>query len=267
MAVTLTSRAPAPVRSWIATLPARFPWVTAASLAVFLLLWEIIGRLADYRALPPVSEIYRTWLSFYQDGVLFTVLLESAKTFGMGIGLAIGTAIVVALLMSLSRTAEQVIAPYIDAGMSVPITATIPILMMVFGLGTATRVAVVFLYSFFIIVVSMQAGLKKVDPAHEQLAHAYAASPMQVIMKITLPSALPLAITGIRLGVSRGIRGMVNAEVIISTAGIGWLLMRSSREFNIAGVWAVTATIIAAALLVMGLVTLLERWFVRGGAR
>ncbi|MFV2105529.1 ABC transporter permease [Micromonospora sp. LOL_015] len=236
-------------------------------MAVFLALWEVFGRLADYRALPPVSEIYHTWLSFFQDGILFSVLSESAKTFGMGIGVAIGAAVVVAVLMSLSRTVEQLIAPYIDAGMSVPITATIPILMMVFGLGAATRVAVVFLYSFFIIVVSMQAGLKNVNPAHEQLAHAYAASRTQTILKITLPSALPLAITGIRLGVSRGIRGMVNAEVIISTAGIGWLLMRSSREFNIAGVWAVTGTIIAAALIVMGLVTLLERTLVRGGDR
>lgn len=257
---------PTKLTSRITAVPAKFPWVTAASLAVFLLAWEIIGRLANYRALPPISEIYRTWMSFYEDGVLIDVLLVSAKTFGMGIGLAIAAAIVVALLMSLSRTVELVVAPYINAGMSVPITATIPILMMIFGLGTATRVAVVFLYSFFIIVVSMQAGLKKVDPVHLEMAHAYAASPKQIILKITLPSALSLAMTGIRLGVSRGIRGMVNAEVIISTAGIGWLLMRSSREFNIAGVWAVTATVIAVALIAMGLVTLLERRFVRGSA-
>nr|MDT0662526.1 ABC transporter permease subunit [Micromonospora sp. DSM 115978] len=255
--------APGARRSRLTSVAAKFPWVTAASLAVFLLTWETVGRLTDLRALPPISEIYDSWMGFYHDGILFTVLAQSARTFAVGIGLAIVAAVVVALLMSLSRTVEHVLSPYIDVGMSVPITATLPILMMVFGLGMATRVAVVFLYAFFIMVVSMQAGLKKVDPAHLQMAHAYAASPLQVIMKITIPSALSMALTGVRLGVSRGIRGLVNAEVIISTIGIGWLLMRSSREFDIAGVYAVTATIVVAAILVMGFFTLIERRFVK----
>lgn len=257
---------PSRARRRAAAVRTSLPWATVASLAAFLLLWEIIGRVGDLRALPPVSDVYDSWMAFYREGLLFTVLWESARTFLIGVSLAITAAIVVALLMHLSRTMEYVLAPYIDAGMSVPITATIPILMMVFGLGAATRVAVVFLYSFFIVVVSVQAGLKKVDPAHVQLADAFAASRGQVLRKITLPSAFPLAITGIRLGISRGMRGMVNAEVIISTAGIGWLLIRSSRQFDIAGVYAVTATIVVAAIAVMGLFSLLERTMFRSGS-
>lgn len=242
------------------------PWVSVCSLLTVAALWELIGRAAELRVLPPLSTVAQSWTAFYADGSLMSALAESAKTFGLGVGLATGAAIALTLLMSVSPTLEYVMEPYIDAGMSIPITATIPILMMAFGLGQTTRVAVVFLYAFFIMVVNMQAGLRKIDPLHSQLAAAYGASNAQIIRKITIPSAIPMAVTGMRLGLSRGMRGMVNAEVIISTAGIGWLLMRSSREFDIAGVYAITGTIVIASVTLMGVLSLLERAVLRNPA-
>ena len=249
----------APTSKWsLKKVSAGIPWLTILSLLTALTLWEIIGRLGLFRAVPAISMVWEAWLDLY-NGNLLSVLATSASTFFWGFSTALIAAIGVAILTSLSKDVEYLLRPYIDAGMSIPITATIPILMMAFGISDTTRIAVVFLFSFFTMVISFQAGLDKVDPRHLDMALALNSSKFQVLTKIILPSALPLAMTGIRLGVSRAAHGLITAEVILATAGIGWLLIRASREFNIPGVYATTGTIVVITVLLMGAVSLFER--------
>lgn len=235
------------------------PWQTVASLLVAAVLWEILGRVLDLRFLPPLSEVTDAWFALLHDG-WFSVLKVSGQSFALGFGLAFVVALVVGILTTVSKTLDYVLRPYIDGFMSVPITAITPILMLIFGLGMATRVSVIFLYTFFVIVVNIQSGLRSVDPNHLEMARAFGLNSAQTLTKVTLPTAVPLVMTGVRLGVTRAIKGMVNSEVIISTAGIGWLLLRSSTEFDIASVFAITFTIVVLAVTMTSLVNLLERW-------
>jgi len=237
---------------------AGFPWLTILSIMTALTLWDTIGRLGLFRAVPAVSKVWDAWLELY-SGDLLSVLGTSATTFLWGFSAALAAAVVVSILTSMSKSIDYLLRPYIDAGMSIPITATVPILMMAFGINDTTRIAVVFLFAFFTMVISFQAGLEKVDPRHLDMAHALNSSKTQILLKVVLPSALPLAMTGIRLGVSRAIHGLITAEVILATAGIGWLLIRASREFNIPGIYAVTGTIIVITVVLMGSVSVLER--------
>lgn len=235
-----------------------FPWLSVASLAVAAATWHVIGVTADFRAVPPITEVVSAWWALYHDGMV-PALLNSLKTFAIGVLAALVVSVVTTVFMTLSLTARQVLQPYIDGGMSIPITATIPVLMLVFGLGEMTRIVVVFLFSVFVMIVSMRAGVEKVNPDHLQMAAAFGANRRQVLRKVTLPSAFSLAVTGVRLGIARGFRGMVTAEVIISTAGIGWLLIRSSRLFDLASVYAITATIVLVSALLTGLLGAIEK--------
>lgn len=234
------------------------PWLSIASLATVVTAWQVIGMTTDLRALPAVTEVWAAWWALYNEGI-GEVLLNSLRTFAIGITIATIAAVVVTILMTVSLTARQVLTPYIDGGMSIPITATIPVLMLLFGLGDITRIIVVILFSVFVMIISMRAGVEKVNPDHLQMAAAFGADRRQVLRKVTLPSAFTLAITGIRLGITRGFRGMVTAEVIISTAGIGWLLIRSSRLFDLASVYAITGTIVVASAILTGTLGALER--------
>lgn len=249
-----TMRIPSAPRQFLAELP--IP--TVLSLLTVIVAWEIVGRLGGFRALPPLTVVWEKWLEFAADG-LWAALATSAGTFATGYLSAVVLAAATAVVMTASKSIGYLFRPVIDAGMSIPITAVIPVLMMIFGLGNETRIVVVFLFCYFTMVVSMQAGLEKVNPALREMAQAFAATPVQTFWRIVVPTALPLAVTGMRLGVSRAIHGLVNSEVIIATAGIGWLLIRSSREFDIPGVYAVTGTIVVATIAIMGLATLLER--------
>lgn len=238
------------------------PWLSVVSVGTVAILWELVGRTGRFRVVPPISEIWSTWLELFRRGD-FSVVWVSLQTFSVGILLAIGVALIVAVITTISRIADYVLKPYIDVMMSIPITAIIPILMVVFGLGQETRVAVVFLYAVFIIVINMQSGIRSVDPSHIEMARAFAAPQSVIIRKIVLRSAVPMVVTGIRLGIMRGLKGMINAEVIIGTAGIGYLLMREGHSFNIAGVFAVTGTIIAMALTLLLVLSGLERLALR----
>jgi NitT/TauT family transport system permease protein len=261
---TPTTFFPAPTqpRAKVLALLARIPWLSVLSIVVVATTWEILGRAHVFRVLPALSEIGAVWLQLWNDGE-FDVIFVSLKTFGIGIVLSIIVSLIIAIFTSISRTADYVLKPFIDVAMSLPITAVIPILIIIFGLGEETRIAVVFLYSFFIITVNMQAGVKSVDPTHIEMARTFAASQPVIVRRIVLRSALPLVVTGIRLGITRGIKGMINAEVIIGTVGIGALLIQQSHEFDIPAVFAVTGTIVALGMVLIGFVALLEWFFLR----
>jgi NitT/TauT family transport system permease protein len=169
------------------------------------------------------------------------------------------------VLTTLSRTLDYVLEPYINGFMSMPTSALIPVLMLIFGLGQTTRVVVVFLYGFFVIAVNTQAGLRQVDPVHAEMAKAFGARGFTYLRTVTIPTALPLMLTGIRLGISRSLKGMVNSETIISVTGIGALIIRFGRSFDVAGLYAVILIVIVLAVLLTSIIQIFENRFVRRG--
>ncbi|MPZ53385.1 MAG: ABC transporter permease subunit [Acidimicrobiia bacterium] len=233
------------------------------SIATFLVILEIIGRLELSSVVPPVTEAVGTFFELLEGGHLeqFTVSLQAL---GMGFGLALVLGLAVGTLTTVSRTLDYVLEPYINGFMSMPTSALIPVLMLIFGLGQTTRVVVVFLYAFFMIVVNTQAGLRQVDPAHAEMARAFGAKGTTYLRFVTIPTALPLILTGLRLGVSRALKGMINSETIISVTGIGALIIRFGRTFDVSGLYAVILIIIVMAVLLTSLIRIVEtktgRW-------
>jgi NitT/TauT family transport system permease protein len=234
------------------------------SVGLFLLLLEAVGRLELSRVIPPFSVVVATIVELFQGGQLesFTVSLQAL---GIGFGLALGLGLVVGVLTTVSKTFDYILEPYINGFMSMPTSALIPVLMLIFGLGQTTRVVVVFLYGFFVIAVNTQAGLRQVDPIHAEMAKAFGARGWKYLRMVTIPTALPLMLTGIRLGISRSLKGMVNSETIISVTGIGALIIRFGRSFDVAGLYAVILLVISLAVVLTSIVQMLETKFARRG--
>lgn len=232
------------------------------SLATAIVLWEIVGRLELFSFLPPFSAVVAAWLELVGEGKL-SVFIVSLQALAWGFSISLVMALLVALVTSSSETARYVLDPYINAMMSLPTVVLVPVLSLLFGLGFMTRVVVIFLYAFFVILVNTQAGLRVVDPAHVEMARSFGMSRSELFRKVTLPAALPLVLTGIRLGLSRGLRGMVNAEVIISVTGIGALLILYGRRFNMPSLYAIVISVILLSVLATTAISVLERRFLR----
>lgn len=244
-----------------------YAWLLRAlpiiSILTFIGVLEILGRMDVSRVIPPFSLVVATIFELVEGGQLesFTVSLQ-ALAIGFIAALVFGLA--VGILTTVSKTFDYITEPYINGFMSMPTSALIPVLMVIFGLGQTTRIVVVFLYGFFVIVVNTQAGLRQVDPAHAEMARAFGAKGVTYLRTVTVPTALPLILTGIRLGISRSLKGMVNSETIISITGIGALIIRFGRSFDVAGLYAVILIVIVMAVFFTSIIQMLESRFVRG---
>ena len=245
------------LRKW---LMARLQWFSVLGLIIIL---EVIGRLGFSRVIPPFSDVVRNLVDLARTGKLDTITL-SFQALGIGFGLALICGLGLAIATTTWKTLDYVVEPYINAFMSMPTSALIPVLMIIFGLGQTTRIVVVFIYAFFVIVVNTQAGLRQIAPNLAEMARAFGARGPRYLRMVTVPAALPLMLAGIRLGISRALKGMVNSETIISVTGIGALIIRYGRTFDVVGVYSILLLVIVLAVMATGLIQMVEnrtlRW-------
>jgi NitT/TauT family transport system permease protein len=224
-------------------------WQTGASLGLGALAWEALAR-ADVRfPFPALSTVAGTALDLATDGALFTALGASlvslacgfvaALVLGVGLGMAIGR----------SRTVEHLVDVYLDAVMSAPTLIYVPVFFALFGVSRASQVAVVFAYAFFVIVETTATGARATDQRLIDMARAFGASRRQVFRSVVLPAAAPFVLTGISLGVTRAVKGMVVGEMVIALTGLGAMLRTRGARFDLEGVLALLLVIVVVSVL------------------
>lgn len=229
------------------------------SIGAGLVLWEVVGRLAGLAFLPPLSEVAAAWWEITRTGALLAELGASLRSLAIGYGAAALLGILTGVLMSRYARLAFFLDPFIDINLSTPNLIYVPVLFALFGVGDATRYIVVFLYAYFIIVVNTRAGFQVAAPDLEEMARSFGASEAETYRRIRLPAALPLTMAGLRLGISRGVKGMVNGEMFIALVGLGARLRYYGGAFDIPKVLAVLLTIVVVALLLTALVQRLDR--------
>jgi NitT/TauT family transport system permease protein len=229
------------------------------SILSLALLWEITGRLMDSSLIPPLSRIGAAWWKLLSSGKLLSSLGLSLTTLAIGFGLAVLFGIVLGLLMGRFRAVEHFFDIYVNALMSAPMTAFVPVLILWFGLGVESRIAVVFLFAVFVIIVNTMTGVKQVDTVLVEMARSFGAREREIFFKIMLPAALPAIMAGLRLGMGRAVKGMVTGEMLLTLTGIGAMIMQYGSAFATDALFAVILTILALALLSMKAVHWLDR--------
>ena len=230
------------------------------TVGALLIVWELYGRLAEGAlSLPPFSEVLVSIWTLLMDGRLLSSLWTSLQGLVIGFALAVIVGVSLGLLMGFKPLVDRAMVIYLDILTAVPMVAIIPLVVVFFGLGLASRIVIIFLFAVVIIVENTRTGVKDADPQLIEMAHSFGANPKQQIRKILLPSAVPFMIAGIRLGLGRAIVGMVTAEMLFSSVGIGYLLMNATGTFKVNEVFAIVlALLILSAVLIMG-VQLLEK--------
>ena len=228
--------------------------INVLSILTLAILWEAAGRMIDSMLIPPLSKIGAAWWKILLSGKLLANLSLSLWTLAAGFFLAVFIGIMIGVLMGRFRGVEHFLDLYVNALMSAPSTAFVPVLILWFGLGVESRIAVVFQFAVFVIIINTMTGVKQVDGTFVEMARSFGAKEREVFFKILLPAALPAIMTGVRLGMGRAVKGMVTAEMLLTLTGVGGMIMQFGSAFATDSLFAVILTILLVAMITMKLV-------------
>jgi len=229
------------------------------SLIVWGLMWEIVGRSGAVDLIPPLTDIAGAMVELTRLGSFWEALVVTGKGFALGLGLAVIVGVPIGVLMGLRKTADRLLSIWVDIFISAPLTALDPALMPLLGIGQATIVATVFLFSVWVIIIDSQAGIQQVNRSLVEMGLVFGADRRQLLYRVILPAALPEIATGLRMGVIRGIKGVIIGQVIIALIGFGGLFELYLQGFLMERFWALVFVIFGLAFVLIGLVERLEK--------
>lgn len=237
---------------------ARFIYPIAGT-AIIILIWHyyIVLMQVPVVVLPKPLQVLKSMIDeariLTEEG--WVTALECI--YGFALSLAIG--IPIAVVMTYSRIANQMFYPLLVASQSIPKVAIAPILLVWFGTGIKSKLAMAFVIAFFPVVVDTATGLRSTSPDLLELARSLQCSRLQTFFKIQLPSALPSIFSGAKIAVTLSVIGAVIGEFIGSNEGLGNLLLTANSQLNSPLVWASLTVLSVLGMLLYGIVALAER--------
>jgi NitT/TauT family transport system permease protein len=235
----------------------RIPLIVAP--LFWALLWEVVGRSGLVFLLPPFSAVLAATGELVTSRKFLEAALLTLYIFAAGMAISILVGVPLGLLMGRVRAADQLLGMWVNLFVSAPLTALVPVIMLLFGFGHTTMIVTVVLFAVWIIALDTYAGVRSVSPSLVEMARSFGASRAQLYGKILIWAALPEILAGIRLGVIRGVKGMIIGQLLISIVGLGELFELYSRNFLMEQFWALTILVFAFALLASGAIGMLER--------
>ena len=236
-------------------------WTLRIGLLVSILgIWEYAGRTFGSRfTFPPASDVAQSLYRITTDGEIWGAAVITLEAFAMGFGLALAVGISVGMLAARFAVADRLSAVYLRILMTAPLAPLVPLLIGLLGIGLASRVALVFLFSVAVIALNTRTGIRNVDRSLIQMARSVGASEWLTFRRVRFPGAVPAIMAGVRLGAGRAVIGMVVAELIIVSVGLGRLINLYRGRFQAADMFAVVIVILAIGVAILLTVKWLER--------
>jgi NitT/TauT family transport system permease protein len=229
-----------------------------ASLLLWAVIWEIVGRFELVMLFPPLSEVIMAMGDILPTGKFQRAAVDTLHAYGLGMALAIVCGVLLGLLMGRVEAADRLLGIWVNVFVSAPLSALVPVIMILFGMGMTTIVVTVFLFAVWIIALDTRAGVREVPRSLLEMSRSFGASRWQTLGQIVVKAALPEILAGIRVGFIRGVKGVVIGQILVSIVGFGELFELYSRNFLMEEFWALTLVVFAAALLISGAVEWLE---------
>src|SRR3984893_14915044 len=222
------------------------------SVAGGLLVWEIISRdiVANPLFLAAPTQIVQAIYSLTLSGQMASHIAISAAEFAIGYMIASVIGIAIGFGMANNPSFKQAMQPWISGLYATPTIALAPLFILWLGIGIWSKVLVVIFLVLFPVSINTEAGLRTTSPRLIEMLRSFGATPQQIFFKLSLPSAVPFILAGLKLGIGRGLIGVVVAELFGSRAGLGRLISQSADAFNMPELFA-GVIILAVAGIVM----------------
>ncbi|HEY8545420.1 MAG TPA: ABC transporter permease [Acidimicrobiales bacterium] len=234
--------------------------VGAAAIAVFLVAVELLAP-ADSLFLARPSAVWSALVEMFRTGEVWEDLRVSGYELAAGFGLGAGVGITLGVLMGWYKLLGEALDPFVAALYATPRIALTPLIIVWLGIGTSSKIAIVFLSCVVEILVNTTAGVRATDENLIKAARSFGASDLQVFRTVALPAAVPFVLTGLRLAVGRALIGVVVGELFAAQAGIGHQLSQSASRFQTENTWAYIAILAVAGMLLVQVFKAVERHF------
>ncbi|WP_370673941.1 ABC transporter permease [Pleomorphomonas sp. PLEO] len=233
-------------------MPARRFLASTAVFASIAMIWWLAGREGWTNAylLPAPSAVVSALSDLVASGALLKHTLVSLQRVLLGFALSVALALPLAVLLSAIRLARAVLDPLLEFIRQVPPLALIPLLILWLGIGEAQKLGIIVLASFFPVFLGFRGGIAGVDPKLIEVGRVAGLTRREILMRIVLPSALPELVVGLRISLGYSWRALVGAELIASSAGLGYMIIDAE---NLA-----RTDIVLAGILVIGAIGLLS---------
>lgn len=240
-------------------------WLGVVSLLIGLLAWYLITRYGGIPnfILPSPLSVWTRFLKALGDGSLIyhTGVTLSEIVLGLMAGTMFAT--VVGYGLAKSRSLERVLSPYLVASQAIPIVAIAPLLVIWFGDGILSKVVICALIVFFPVLVNTIVGVRAVPTALYDLMNSLHASRSQILWKVEVPASLPVFLGGLRVGATLSVIGAIVGELVDAEKGLGFLLQLGDFQYDTPMVFVAVFMLIMLALMLYGIVTLLEKRFLK----
>lgn len=240
-------------------------WILLASILLFLAMWQLavaVFHLPSFILPTPAEVGMRTWKAI-RDGVLLYNTAATLLEVVLGMIFGIGAALLLGYALAKSRLLENLLSPYIVASQAIPIVAIAPLLVIWFGPGLVSKVLICALIVFFPVLVNTLVGLRSVPENLRDVMHSMRADRRQMLGYLEIPAALPLVLSGMRIGATLAVIGAVVGEFVGSDRGLGFLINLARGQYDTPLVFGTVFTLILLALALYALVAALEKHYLK----
>lgn len=254
-------------------LPAQHDWpawrvaaTQAAVLAGFIGLWELSAalKLIDPFFWSRPSAIWQTLLIFFYQGSAFTDIGFTFRSTMLGFLIGTTAGSLLGLSFWWSRNYAAVVQPFVICFESIPKLALAPLIILIFGLGLASKVAIAVALTVVVSTLTTYAGVQAVDRDSERLFYSLGASRWQVFSKLVVPTVLPWTVSVLRVNIGLALTGSVVGEFISSEHGLGRAILYAGQTYDIALVWVAVLVLSAFAVVMYAAVAWLEKFLRKG---
>jgi NitT/TauT family transport system permease protein len=225
-------------------------WLAVLNVTLFFVAWQLFAsaEIVSPLFLPAPTDMVSAIKDGFDDGTLPAAIGFSLRNFAIGLAAACVVGIPLGLAMGASRVVYTIFSPYVWSMQSLPRVAIMPLLILIFGFSVMAELVLIFLSAVFPIVINCMAGVKTVEPSLLRAGRVFGAGRIDIYRRIILPYTLPFVIAGVNQGMSRGLVGMVIAEIFGGNQGLGYVIQRAGETFN--------SPLLYGALLVLVIVAL-----------
>ncbi|MCU1489488.1 MAG: transporter permease [Acidimicrobiaceae bacterium] len=246
--------------------PSRRAWRRGASLAagplsvvVFLGIWQIAGGRINPILLSQPTAVAQAFGHLARTGILWPAFARAMEDLLVGYLSAVVIGIGTGVLMGRHRAVERVLSPYVTFFQATPLIALTPLVVIWFGLGFMSEIAITFLLAVWTIIINTCEGVKSTPPLLLDMARIYHASERKVVRKIAIPNAVPYIFAGLKIAVAKALIGMIIAGMDITLKGLGGLVTTYGNEFQTASLLAAVITSSVVGVILTLLINVLRR--------
>jgi NitT/TauT family transport system permease protein len=260
--VDIATESEAPPRDWHKRWARRF--VGTISIVTGLLIWEAISRLiiANSLFLAAPSQVAGAIIELARSGELEHHMAVSGIEFIVGYVIACVLGIFLGFAMASSEIRKEALQPWVSGLYATPTIALAPLFILWTGIGLWSKVLVVVSLVLFPVAINTEAGLRTTSERLVEMLRSFGASQRQIFLKVSLPSAVPFILAGLKLGIGRGLIGVVVGELFGSRAGLGQLITQSAEAFNMPALFAGVIVLAVAGIVMTSGFSWVERHLV-----